>query len=393
MNLVWKLLRTHLSPAQFVGFFLANLTGMSIVLLCLQLSSDLRPLFEGGDSFLKKDYLILTKKVSTWGMLSGKDNTFTEKEIQELRGQPFVKKVAGFHPSRFRVIAGIEMKGQGFATEMFFEAVPDEFIDVRTEDWHFDEKARMIPIILPRNYLNLYNFGFAQSRNLPKLSENVIGMLQLDIEIRGDGKKENYTGKIVGFSNRLNTILVPEEFMQQANKTYAVGQPSTASRLILETGNPADKRISRFLQRKGYESEAGKADTGKTVWFLNVLTFSVLGVGVLICLLAFYILMLSIYLLLQKNSTKLENLLLIGYGVKQIARPYQELTFLMNGAVLLAAWGIVFVLRHYYIGWLKEVWPEFTAGSTLFLWTTGIALFILVSVLNRMVIRQKIRKL
>lgn len=67
MNLVWKLLRAHLSPAQLIGFFFANLAGMVIVLLTLQIYLDLRPLFEGGDSFLKKDYLVVTKKVSTWG--------------------------------------------------------------------------------------------------------------------------------------------------------------------------------------------------------------------------------------------------------------------------------------------------------------------------------------
>lgn len=33
MNLVWKLLRQHISIPQFVGFFFANLFGMLIVLL------------------------------------------------------------------------------------------------------------------------------------------------------------------------------------------------------------------------------------------------------------------------------------------------------------------------------------------------------------------------
>lgn len=140
MNLVWKLLRAHLSPAQLIGFFFANLAGMVIVLLTLQIYLDLRPLFEGGDSFLKKDYLVVTKKVSTWGVLSGKDNTFSRQETEELARQPFVRKVAGFTASRFRVTAGVEIQGRGFATEMFFESVPDDYIDVNTDEWHFDEK-------------------------------------------------------------------------------------------------------------------------------------------------------------------------------------------------------------------------------------------------------------
>ena len=34
--------------------------------------------------------------------------------------------------------------------------------------------------------------------------------------------------------------------------------------------------------------------------------------------------MLSIYLLLQKNTSKLENLLLIGYSPAKVALPYQN---------------------------------------------------------------------
>lgn len=43
MNLVYKLLRCQLRGTQFAGFFLANLTGMLIVLLSIQLWYDLQP--------------------------------------------------------------------------------------------------------------------------------------------------------------------------------------------------------------------------------------------------------------------------------------------------------------------------------------------------------------
>ena len=44
MSLVWKLLRQHISIAQFAGFFFANLFGMFIVLLGLQFYNDVKPL-------------------------------------------------------------------------------------------------------------------------------------------------------------------------------------------------------------------------------------------------------------------------------------------------------------------------------------------------------------
>ena len=39
MNLVWKLLRQHISKSQLTGFFVANLAGMFIVLLSVQVLS------------------------------------------------------------------------------------------------------------------------------------------------------------------------------------------------------------------------------------------------------------------------------------------------------------------------------------------------------------------
>ena len=218
-KLIWKLLRSHISHAQLAGFFLANLFGMLIVLLSLQFYYDIIPLFTRGDSFMKQEYLIVTKQINTLGSLTGKNNTFSEEEIAELKQQDFTKSIGTFTPSLFNVSAGLNMQQTNIrlSTEMFFEAVPDEYVDVDLKDWNFTEGDRLIPIIIPRNYLNLYNFGFAQSRNLPKLSEGLMGLINMNIQLYGNGQAETFKGEIAGFSNRLNTILVPQSFMDWAN--------------------------------------------------------------------------------------------------------------------------------------------------------------------------------
>lgn len=53
-------------------------------------------------------------------------------------------------------------------SELFFESVPDGFVDVPLKDWQYREGSKEVPIILPRTYINMYNFGFAQSHSLPK---------------------------------------------------------------------------------------------------------------------------------------------------------------------------------------------------------------------------------
>ena len=392
MRLVWKLLRQHISLPQLAGFFFANLCGMVIVLLSVQFYKDILPVFTEGDSFIKKDYIIVSKKISTLGTFVGKSNTFSDKEVEDIKAQSFTKEVGAFTPSQFKVSAGMGMEKVGLqmSTDMFFESVPDEFVDVNLDKWVFNENKPVIPIIIPRNYLNLYNFGFAQSRSLPQLSEGVMGMVNLDIRISGGGHREVFKGNIVGFSNRLNTILVPETFMRWANENFAPGAKSEPSRLIVEVNNPTDDRIAKYFKDKGYDTEDDKLDAGKTTWFLKVIVGIVLSVGLLISVLSFYILMLSIYLLLQKNTTKLENLLLIGYSPAKVAFPYQLLTLGLNAIVLILSVGVVLYVRSSYMKLIGKLFPQLDEGSRWPAMLVGVLLFAGVSVFNVIAVRRKV---
>lgn len=396
MNIIRKLLLyKHISWTQLTGFFLAALVGMLIVLFGVQAWSDVRTFFSPRDGFIRNDYIVVTKKVGALSLLNKQGNLFSPAEQEELAQQEFTERLGSFTASRYQVSAGIQVPqmGFGFSTEMFFESVPDEFVDVRTDQWKYNPEDNHIPIILPRNYLNLYNFGFAQSRNLPKISEGVIGMINLDVHLSGNGKRNTLKGKIVGFSDRLNTILVPEDFMSWANRTYASGSSSNPSRLIIETQNPANKEIARYFREKGYEAENDKLNDGSVVWFLNLLTTLVVAIGLLISLLALYLLTISIYLIIQKNSEKLQNLLLLGYTVSAIASPYQQLILSVNALVALLAVIIIAIIRAIYIPFLTQIWPDFTPGNFLPTLICAILLFIIICLLNMLAVRRRISKL
>lgn len=391
--MLWKLLKQHISVAQLAGFFLANLCGMVIVLLSVQFYKDVLPVFTQGDSFMTKDYLILSKKVSTLGSLVGKSNTFSAGDVDEIKKQPFTAEVGAFKPTQFRVSAGMGVQGMQMSTDMFFESVPDRFVDAKLDRWKFDASQEVIPIIVPRNYLNLYNFGFAQSRNLPKISEGLVGMVNLNIRLMGNGQVKVMKGNIVGFSDRLNTILVPETFVDWANKVYGTGQQTEPSRLIVEVHNPADERIARFLKEKGYETEGDKADAGKTAWFLKLIVGIVMSVGLIISILSFYILILSIYLLLQKNTKKLENLLLIGYSPVRVARPYQVLSAAVNLLVLILSLVVVCLIRGEYLDVVNGLFSDLNSGGLLPSCLVGGILFVAVTILNAIIVRRKINEI
>ena len=388
--MIWKLLRQHISVPQLAGFALANLCGMVIILMGVQFYRDVLPVFIQGDSFMKEDYVIVSKQVSTLGSVMGRNSAFSKSEVRELEEQPFTKSVGEFTAARFKVSAGMGLQGMRLSTALFLEAVPDRYVDIDLKDWTFLPGQEEIPIVLPRNYLNLYNFGFAQSRSLPQLSEGVMGMMKLDIRMSGKGQSKQMRGRIVGFSDRLNTILVPEAFMDRANAIYGESKEAGPSRLILEVNNPADDRIAKYFEEKGYEAEGDKLDAGKTVWFLRVIVGIVLMVGLVISVLSFYILMLSVYLLLQKNTRKLENLLLIGYSPVRVALPYQSLTIVLNAVVLILGLFMVSLVREGYLDVLGRMFPQLEVGSMWWSVVVGILLFAGVSVLNIVAIRRKI---
>ena len=131
-------------------------------------------------------------------------------------------------------------------------------------------------------------------------------------------------------------------------------------------------------------------DAGKTTWFLKVIVGIVLSVVLLISVLSFYILMLSIYLLLQKNTSKLENLLLIGYSPAKVALPYQMLTLGLNAVVLFLSVGIVIYVRNSYMDMIEKLFPQLEEGNLGPAMVIGILLFVGVSLFNIIAVRRKV---
>ena len=125
-------------------------------------------------------------------------------------------------------------------------------------------------------------------------------------------------------------------------------------------------------------------------YFLRLIVGIVLGVGLFISILSFYILMLSIFLLLQKNTTKLESLLLIGYSPNKVALPYQLLTVGLNVIVLVLSIGLVSWLRSYYIDSIRLLFPQLETGSLWAAISMGVVLFIVVSVINILAVKRKV---
>lgn len=391
-RLVIRLLSRHISPLQLFGFFVANLIGMAIILLGCQFYQDATSVLGAKDRFMKGDYIIISKQVRG-GIFGGKkSNSFSASEIEELSKQDFALRVGRFLPSKFRVSAGLTL-GIGMSTYMFFEAVPEEFLDVKAEDWKYDPNSDEVPIIIPRNYLGLYNSAFAQSQGLPLLSEATMSSLPLQLDLSGAGEEVQLRGRIVGFSNRLNTLLVPLPFLEAMNERLAPGVEAPSTRLIVEVKSPSDPAITLYLRDHHYESEGERLASGESMYLLRLLAGLVLAIGVLISALSVYLLLLSIYLLLQKNTRQIEDLLLLGYTRSAVIRPYVALTLIVQCAVLGLSLVAVAYARGYYIEAAQRLLSDEVSGGLGTTALIGVGIFLITALINTLSIRHKVHSL
>lgn len=388
--LIWQLLRKHISIFELAIFFVANLIGMTVILAGVQLYDNIRPLLQGEKTLIGSDYLVITHPVKRVGINS---ESFSLEDIDDMEHQEFIDAVGAFSASQFEVNGSIMFNGRKLSTMLFFESIPDEFIDVETDDWRFEDGAKVIPIILPRNYLNLYNFGFSATQQLPQITEDMIKSVSLGINLRGKEYNDDYTGRIVGFSDRLNTILVPDAFMSWANSHYADAEESHPTRLILKVADPTNPTLSDYLEEHNYVIENKPAESSKALFILKVCIAIIICIGVLFSLLSIIILTLSIYLLLQKNITKLENLVLIGYTPSRVAMPYNLITLVLNLSILAVSLVIIFITQDLYMEQLSAIAGYQITTSPSVTIIVGVLFTALIIAFNFFIINRKIRNI
>lgn len=391
MKIINRLLRKNLSAAQIAGFILSNFIGMAIVIAGVQFYEDMRSIWESEDSFITTDYIVVNKRVTSANTLGTDDSAFTDEEIADLNRQPWVRKCAGFTSLDYRVSASVSGGNRSMSTDMFFESIPTEFLDVKGVDWSYSPAATEVPVIISKDYLTLYNFGFATSAGMPQVSEQMMSAIPLRLRLypAAGGAPVEMMGRVVGFSNRLNTILVPQEFLEWSNARLGSGQTQPPRRLIVDVSSPGDVAIDRYMADHNMEI-AGDKTGSQASYLLNVVSGVIVGIGIVITLLSFFILLLSISLLMQKNRDKLHALLMLGFDLKAVETPYCRLIAAATGGALLLAIASMLSLRAFYASRLVGLSGAESAGIWQSL-TCGVVLALLTIIFNIVSVKRKVK--
>lgn len=338
-TLLWKVLKANISLLQITGYALAMAAGLTVVMLAAVLYADGMRLAnpDDGDRLFPDNLRILSKKGASSPLsFLGQPQGFQTDEVKRLSEQPWVTRCAPFETSDFDASVTAEFGSTRFSTALFFEAVPDEFFDAIPAGWEFDPDAPEVPIILPADYLAMYNFGFAPARGLPRLSERMVTKIPLQVHISGENGTATLPGRVAGFSS-LNTIAVPPAFLRWANDRYGSDIPTSPSRLAVVTSGNADSEAASYFKANRIEAADSRDGNGRLAALLRGATAVVAIIGAAFCLLALFIMTLSLRLLVRKNMEAIRQSRLLGFPAADVAAGYIRMIIAANLAALSAA--------------------------------------------------------
>ena len=399
IRLLFKLLRQNISLWQTVGFVIANLIGGAIVLVGMQAYQDFDRFVKKENGLLSEGYVVVTKPVNTLSTISslvGVKPVFRTNEIEELRQHPNVSDVGVFSSANFRIRGSFSLGDLGISTDLFMESVPDRFIDVKFKspsEWHASVDGNFVPVIIPRKYLNIYNYGYAATKGLPQLAEGLTSAFPIVMNVAGTGQRQSYNARIVGYTDRLNTILVPDSFLKEANGRFASTSNEAPSRLIVTVSSGKGKNdFLDFLAQKGYRIE-GDTESLKLQTLVNGILWVVIGIGGIVSVLAFSLLLISILLLIEKNKEKFINLYSMGYSIPQIARPYTMLVAMVDGIVWFIAIALVSVVYPRLFAFISVISPDLQLASLFPLWLVAVAFALVFILFHRWMIIRQLRKI
>ncbi len=385
--LLKKLITSGSGRVRFIMAIIGLSVAMLLILSAVQLQVNYNTLLHGKnnqDSIA--NFLVINKPVTGKGMNT---SSLTNEEIGDLKKQPFTESIGVLTPSRFKVSAS-GGNTIPFYTEMFFESVPDEFIDVKSSQWTWGDNSQFIPMIVPNSFLDMYNFGFAASQSLPQLSPDVIMGLPIQINMLGPQGVTHYYAKVVGFSDRISSVLVPQKFMDWANNKFGTDKGAKPSRVIIKTKDAGDPQLSSYLASHNLQTDTEKTRFSKYRQVVDTVV-NISGItGVLMLLFALLIFTLFIQLTIASSKEDISLLITLGAAPRQLYQFLMKQFFPVNIIITTGVLIVIAILQFLLQNVLAS--QSMVIPKYLSFYTAGAALLILLVlwIVNRLTIKKYI---
>lgn len=364
--------------------------GVLLLLCSIQIYININQLL--GDKNPKKngfDYISVTKTITNDNM--GKDNRFTEDDIKEMQSQPLINGVAALNSNSFKVSAGA---GNiiPFSTYIFVESLDKNFIDTVPASFSWQEGQAEVPIIFSSDFLEMYNV-FASSFNLPQISEKTAGAVNIFLQCSGHNGEQTFKAHIVAFSDRVNSILVPQNFLDEMNQKLEGVTSINSSRVFIKTKDANNPQLLDYLQQKNYHVNLDKTKFGRAKQILQTIVSGLTGFGILIILLAMVLFSFYLQLMIARSKENLQLLLTLGYSPKWLSKTVAQKWTPVYIIVVLAALLLTEILQWSFQQFVLGNSDELSPFINWLVFAVAIILILLCILINYRLIQKLLNKL
>jgi len=385
-------------PSQLIGAIIGCFLGFFLIFIAAQLFADFKTMVNNQEQSIGSQFLVVNKQVSVLNSFKLGKSTFSKNEVDELKSLPAIKRISEFTANQFEAVASMTIpngeSSSAFRTELFMESVGDDFLDVKPDDWNWELGNEMIPMILPTDFINLYNFNFAPGRGLPQLSKATIQLAVFDIDIHGAKGRANFTGKIVGFSNRISSVLVPKSFMNYANSHFGNNQVAPESyRIIVEAKQQELPKIQQYFKDEGYETNEELLKNGKFGSLLQAILGILAALGIVVMFISVSSFILYVQLAISRSKYEIETLLQQGYPHKKIVQWHSTQLASIFSVIAIINLTLVFGVKSITNSYLENFGFEAPEQLNVFVIVGGFLLIALLWIIQTLNVRSQIYSL
>jgi hypothetical protein len=302
--------------------------------------------FGKGADILGPNTVIVQKKVTNSSSLNLTKTDFSLKEIEKIKAESFIQDVKPVISNTFEIsFETADPLVPYFRSDVFIQTVDPDFLDVKTLKWKWSEKDSYVPIILPRDFLVMLN-TFMSANGIPQVSDDLAMDIKFKFRLRlPEGGFTHKDARIVGFTNEVASILVPESFMNYGNDNFGNGLENKITQIMISGKESEFGLVEDLLKRKGLESKNSQMVVGRLKSVVGTLFLVVLGISVIAVFVSGLVLIQYLQLLLSRNAYEVRTLLRMGYAPNELINSFSFYFIKIFGIVSILGLTIFFIFK------------------------------------------------
>lgn len=301
--------------------------------------------FGRGSEILGPNTLIVQKKVNAGAIMGLAKTDFSESEIENMKSEKFISDVKPVLSNNFDVsFQTDDPHVPYFRSDVFIQTVDPAFLDVKSDKWNWKEGDTIVPIILPRDFLVMLN-TFMSASGIPQVSDELAKEIKFKFTLKNDNKKEFIAARIIGFTNEVASILVPQSFMEYGNKNFASGNDKKITQIMISGKESEFGLVENYLVKHGLESKNSQMVVGKLKSIVSTLIIVILGISIIAVFVSCLVLIQYLQLLMSRNSYEVRTLIRIGYHPKLIISTFFSYFMKIFGVIAVAGFLVFFLIK------------------------------------------------